>query len=89
MMPCKSQRAPKPITIWEEKKVPPTASDPKIMEKTARNWSETVLKPVPVGPLLESIKFNYGHLSILPKYYLLLNLYLKLYKLIAIDLSIL
>jgi hypothetical protein len=45
MTPRKSQRAPKPITVREEKKAPLTASDPKITNKTARNQPETALKP--------------------------------------------
>jgi hypothetical protein len=33
MTPRKSQRARKPVTIWEEKKAPSPASDPKITKK--------------------------------------------------------
>jgi Transposase IS4 len=51
MLPRKSQRRPKPITIWEEKKAPPAASDPKLGSETARNKPETALKPVAVEPL--------------------------------------
>jgi hypothetical protein len=87
--PRKSQRALKPITVWEEKKAPPAASDPKITEKTARNRSETALKPISVRPLLESTKFDYNYLFTLPEYHLLFNLRLKPFKLIAIDLFIL
>jgi hypothetical protein len=67
MTPRKSQRAPKPITIWEEKKAPPAASNLKVTEKTAQNQSETALKPVPVRPLPESTKFDHGHLPTLPE----------------------
>jgi hypothetical protein len=62
MTPHKSQRARKPITIWEEKKAHPTASNPKITEKTARNRLETALQPVAAGPLLEAIKLDELHL---------------------------
>jgi hypothetical protein len=89
MTPRKSQRAPKPITVWEEKKAPPAALDLKITEKTARNRSETALKPVSVGPLPESTKFDHGHLPILPKYYPPLDLRSKPSKSTAIGLSIL
>jgi hypothetical protein len=89
MSPRKSQRAPKPITVWEEKKAPPTASDPKITEKTARNRSETALKPVPVGPPPESTKFDHGHLPTLSEYHPPLNLRSKPFKSTATGLSIL
>jgi hypothetical protein len=59
----KSQRAPAPITIWEEKKAPSAASDPKITKKTARNRPESALKAVIAGPLPESTKFDNGTLQ--------------------------
>ena len=68
MTPRKSQRARKPITIWEEKKAPPAASDAKITEKTARNRPETALRPVATGPLPEAIKLDEFHLPDLPTY---------------------
>lgn len=36
MTPRKSQQAPKPKTIWEEKKAPSAALDPKLTVETAR-----------------------------------------------------
>jgi hypothetical protein len=89
MSPRKSQRAPKPITVWEEKKAPSTASDLKITEKTARNRSETALKPVPVEPLLESTKFDHSDLPTLPEYHPLFNLRSKPSKSTATGLFIL
>lgn len=68
MTPRKSQRVRKPITIWEEKKAPPAASDPKITKKTARNRPETALQPVATGPLPEATKLDEFHLPDLPIY---------------------
>ena len=87
MTPRRSQRAPVPITIWEEKKAPPAASDPKITEKTARNQPETALKPIAIGPLPKSTKFDNGHLRELPDYHPPLNLRSKPSKSIATGLS--
>jgi hypothetical protein len=68
MTPRKSQRSRRPITIWEEKKAPPAASDPKITEKTARNRPETALRPVTTGPLPKAVEFNEFQLPDLPTY---------------------
>jgi hypothetical protein len=89
MTPRKSGRVSKPITIWEEKKAPPAASDLKITEKTARNRPETALEPIPIGQLPESTKFNYGRLPELPDYHPLLDLRSKPSESIATGLSIL
>jgi hypothetical protein len=58
MTPRKSQRARKPITIWEEKKAPPAASDPKITKKIARIRPETALRPIATGPLLDACELD-------------------------------
>jgi hypothetical protein len=89
MAPRKSQRASKPVTIWEEKETPPTALDPKITAQNARTKPETALEPIPTGPLPESTKFDYGHLRELPNYSPLLILLLKPSESIATGLSIL
>jgi hypothetical protein len=68
MVPRKSQRAPKPITIWKEKKAPSTALDPKITALNARTNPKTALEPVTISPRLESTKFDHGHLRKLPDY---------------------
>jgi len=68
MTPRKSQRSRRLVTIWEEKKAPPAASDPKITEKTARNRPETALRPVATGPLPKAVEFNEFQLPDLPTY---------------------
>jgi hypothetical protein len=68
MTPRKSQRAPKPITIWEEKKAPPAASDPKITKKSARNRPETALRLIATGPLPEASELKENHLPDLSTY---------------------
>jgi hypothetical protein len=64
----KSQRARKPITIWEEKKAPPAASDPKIIKKTVRIRPETALQPIATGPLPDASELDEFHLSNLSVY---------------------
>jgi hypothetical protein len=68
MTPRKSQRTRKPITIWEEKKAPPAASDPKITNKTARIRPETALQPIATGPLPAASELDENHLPDLPIY---------------------
>jgi hypothetical protein len=70
----KSQRKPKPRTIWEEKKAPSAASDPKITQKTARTVEKTALKPIATGPLSDNIGFDESDLPELPIYRPPLNL---------------
>jgi hypothetical protein len=70
----RSQRALKPITIWEEKKAPSSALDPKLTAQTARNNPKTALEPIAVGPLPDSTKLDYKHLPKLPNYNLPLNI---------------
>jgi hypothetical protein len=70
----RSERKPKPATIWEEKGAPSAAKDPKITRKTARTEEKTALKPVATGPLPESIGFDEKHLPKLPIYKSPLNL---------------
>jgi hypothetical protein len=87
--PRKSQRASKPATIWEEKQAPPAALDPKNNSSNARTKPETALKPIPTGPLLDSTKFDRGHLRELPDYSPPLILLRKPSESIATCLSIL
>ena len=87
MTPRKSQRSRKPITIWEEAKAPPVASDPKLTAKTSRTRSETALKPVPIGRLPKSTKFDHGRLPELPIYRPPLDLRYKPSKSIATGLT--
>jgi len=68
MTPRKSQRARKPVTIWEEIKAPPPASDPKITKTTARNRPETALRPIATGPLPAASELDENHLPNLPTY---------------------
>jgi hypothetical protein len=89
MAPRRSQRAPKPITIWEEKQAPSAALDPKLTAQTARTNPETALEPVAVGPLPASTKLDHGHLPELPTYHPPLNLRYKPSKSIATGLSVL
>jgi hypothetical protein len=89
MAPRKSQRAPKPITVWKEKQAPPAALDPKITAQNARTKPETALEPIPTGPLPDSTKFDYGHLRELPDYSPPLILLRKPSESIATGLSIL
>jgi hypothetical protein len=89
MAPRKSQRAPKPVTIWEEKEASSTALDPKITAQNARTKPETALEPIPTSPLPESTKFDYGHLRELPDYSPPLILLRKLSESIATGLSVL
>jgi Transposase IS4 len=89
MTPRRSQRAPKPITVWEEKEAPSAALDPKITAENARTKPETALKPVPVCQLPESAKLDHGHLPELPDYHPPLNLRYKASKSIATGLSVL
>jgi hypothetical protein len=64
----RSERNPKPRTIWEEKGAPSAAKDPKITKQNARTEKKTALKPIVIRELLEGIKFNKNHLSKLPTY---------------------
>jgi hypothetical protein len=52
MLPRKSQRRLKPITIYEEKKALSIASDLKLGSETARNKPEIALKSITVELLL-------------------------------------
>jgi hypothetical protein len=51
MMSRRSQRTPRPKTIWEEKGAPSAARDPKITKKAAQTEKKTALKPIATGPL--------------------------------------
>jgi hypothetical protein len=64
----KSQRQRKAKTIWEEKRAPSAATDPKITKKTARTVEKTALKPIATGPLPNDVGFDESHLPELPDY---------------------
>lgn len=87
MIPRKSQRARKPVTIWEEKRAPSPASDLRITRKTARNRPETALRPVATEHLFISSEFDENHLSKLPVYEPLLKLRYKSFELSVTELS--
>jgi hypothetical protein len=70
----RSQRKPKPIIIWEEKRAPSAAKDLKIIKKTARTETKTALKPIATGPLLNAAGFDENYLSELSICKLPLNL---------------
>ena len=50
----RSQRQPKPKTMWEEKGA---AKDPKITKKNDRTEQKTALKPIAFGPVPEALEF--------------------------------
>ena len=64
----RSQRKPKPVTIWEQKGAPSAARDPKITKKNARTEQKTALKPIAVGPLPEAAELDEKRLPDLPTY---------------------
>jgi hypothetical protein len=63
----RSQRTKAPRTIWEQKGAPSAALDPKITKKTARTEQKTALKPVAIGPLLETVELDEKDLPELPR----------------------
>jgi hypothetical protein len=83
----RSQRVPKPITIWEEKKAPSAALDPKITTATTRTRPETAFKPIPAEPLLKTSKLDHGHLPNLSYYLPPFKIHYKAPQLVAIGLS--
>ena len=83
----RSQRIPKPKTIWETKDAPCTANDSKVTKNTVRTERQTVLKPIPVGPLPKALEINENQLPKLPKYEPPLNLQLQRSKSLVTDLS--
>ena len=64
----RSQRQPKPKTIWEEKGAPSAARDLKITKRTDRTEQKTAFKPVVSGPLPETLEFDVNQLPDLPTY---------------------
>ena len=70
----RSKRTPVPKTIWEEKDAPSAASDPKITKKAVRTEQKTVLKPIAVRPLPETVELDEKDLLELPTYEPPLNL---------------
>ena len=53
----RTQRVPKPKTIWEQKGAPSAAKDPKITKKNDRTEQKTALKPIAFGPVPEALEF--------------------------------
>ena len=70
----RSQRIPKPRSIWETKGAPCTTNDPKVTKKTARTERQTTFKLIPVSPFSKVLEINENQLSKLYKYESLLNL---------------
>jgi hypothetical protein len=64
----RSQRQPRPRTIWEEKGALSAARDPKITIKTARTDKRTALKPITIRLLFNATKLNEKRLPELSKY---------------------
>ena len=64
----RSQRQPKPRTVWEEKSAPSAARDLKITKKTDQTEQKTALKPVISGPLPKTLKIDVNWLPDLPAY---------------------
>lgn len=64
----RSQRQPKPRTIWEERGAPSAARDPKITKRTDRTEQKTALKPVAIGSLPETLELDVNQLHDLPAY---------------------
>jgi hypothetical protein len=83
----RSQRKPKPVTIWEEKGAPSAAKDPKITKKTARTEKKTALKLIVTGPLPDAAGLDENHLPELPIYKPPLNLQYEPSESLAIGLS--
>ena len=83
----RSQRQPKPKTIWEERGAPSAARDPKITKKTDRTEQKTALKPVAIGPLPEALEFDVNQLPDLPAYEPPLKLQFEPSKSLLKDLS--
>ena len=83
----RSQREPKPRTIWEEKGASSAAKDPKINKKTDRTEQKTTFKPVATGPLSKTFEINENQLSEFPKYEPSLNLQFQRSKSLITDLS--
>jgi hypothetical protein len=83
----RSQRIPKPKSIWEEKGAPSTARDLKITKKTVRTEKKTALKPMATGRLLEAIRLDEKHLPKLSTYKPPLELRFEPSKSLAIGLS--
>ena len=83
----RSQRQPKPKTIWEEKGAPSAARDPKITKRTDRTEQKTALKPVAVGSLPKTLEIDVNQLPDLPTYKPSLELQFEPSKSLLKDLS--
>ena len=64
----RSQRQPKPKTIWEEKGAPSVARDSKITKKTDRTEQKTTLKSVVSESLPKILKLDVNQLLNLSTY---------------------
>ncbi|KAF7506334.1 hypothetical protein GJ744_011907 [Endocarpon pusillum] len=64
----RSQRQPKPRTIWEERGAPSASRDPKITKRTDRTEQQTALKPIAIGPLPKTLEIDVNQLPDLPAY---------------------
>jgi hypothetical protein len=64
----RSQRQPKPKTIWEERGAPSAARDPKITKKTDQTVQKTALKPIAIKPIPEVPEFDVKQLPDLSMY---------------------
>ena len=82
----RSKRTSVPRTIWKEKDVPSTTSDPKITKKSVRTEQETVLKSIVISPLLETAELDEKDLPELPTYESPLNLQFQTSKSLVTDL---
>ena len=76
----RSQRQPKPKTIWEEKSVPCAARDPKITKRTDRTEQKTTFKSVVSESLPKTFELDVNQLSDLPVYKSSLELRFELSK---------
>jgi hypothetical protein len=83
----RSERKPKPVTIWEEKGAPSAARDPKIIKETARTEKKTALKSIAVRPLPEAVELNEQALPELLIYQPPLKLHFKRSESLVIGLS--
>ena len=70
----RSQRQPKPRTVWEEKDASSAARDPKITKRTDQMEQKTALKPVASDPLPKTLEIDVNQLPDLPAYKLPLKL---------------
>jgi hypothetical protein len=80
MTPRKSHLVQKAHTIWEQKRAPSAAKDPKITRKSTLTVEKTALNPIATSPLLIAVGFDADYLSKLPTYKPLLDLGFQLHN---------